>query len=228
MPTSFSVKIDPAQLAELKALTIGVKNGTPKALSRAINDTVDGARTDMVQEAYDLYNLTKARIRQDFWMKYSNFTDLTAKCTASGKAIRFVEGASGGNAGGFNFGAEAIRTGGVRAKILRQGEFEIWPNAFLAIMPNGHTGFYQRQYRRQYATSRTIYGGRQANKLPWKLWYPKKADPHRHMTELTGPAVESAFSTANRPTTMPRVEKKVQDRMDKNLGYQIDFEWSKF
>lgn len=230
MATSFSIKLNEDSLAKLKLLTTGIRNGAPRAMQRAINDTVNGARTDMVQQVADTYNLTKTRIRQDFekGMKYATINDLTAKCSASGNAIRFVEGASGGGAGTFNFGAEAIRTGGVRARIKNGGGFEIWPNAFLAIMPNGHTGFFQRKTRAQFATSRTIYHGVQAQKLPWKRWYPLPEYPHRKVTELTGPAIESAFSTDQYPAAMPTVEKKVQDRMDANLNHQIDFEWSKF
>lgn len=227
MATSFSISIKPEDIAAIKALTAGIKDGAPKALSRAINDTIDGARTDMVQQVYDTYELTKTRIRDDFKMKYSNFTDLTAKCAAVGKPIRLAEGLSSGG-GTFNFKAEAIRTGGVRYKFLKNGSLTINQNAFFAIMPNGHAGFFQRQYRAEHATSRTVYHGVPAAKLPWKRFYPGKADPHRHITELTGPAVEDAFRPEAYPSAMPTIEEKVKIRMDTNMGRQIDFEWSKF
>jgi hypothetical protein len=161
---------------------------------------LDGAQTDMVQQVSDTYNLTKTRIREDFYKYKTNYTDLRGYVRARGKAVRFIEHNST-----FNYGVSVLKAGGVSAKILRNGTREKWPRAFFAIMPNGSIGFFQRE---------KLASGRYAGRLP--------------ITQLTGPAVESAFSTRQYPTAMPTVENKIKGRMDKNMGYQIDFELSKF
>ena len=222
MPVSFNITINDQQLAALKLVTAGVKDGAPRALSQAINKTLTGAQTDMVQQVYDTYNLTKTRIRDNFFKWNTRYDDLHGYVRARGKSIRFVE------SGTFNYSSTALKSGGVSAKIKRGAATTKWPNAFPAIMPSGHVGFYQREYRAQFATGKTTYHGIPATKIPWKRIYPKKEDPHRKITELTGPAVESAFSTRQYPTAMPTVENKVKQRLDDNIGYQVDYELSKF
>ena len=204
MPVAFNIKLNETDVAKLKALTLGIKNGTPKALSRAINDTLRGARTDMVQQAYDTYNLTKTRIRKNIDVrKFSSFTDLSGRVSAVGESVRFLE-----NKGStFNFGVSraVLKTGGISAKILRNGSREKWKRAFLATMKSGAIGYFQRK---------EIAPGRYVGRLP--------------ITQLTGPAIESAFSVRQYPAAMPTVQNKVQLRTDNNLQKQIDLEWSKF
>lgn len=222
MPAGFDIKINSEQLAALQVVTAGIKNGAPRALSQAINKTLTGAQTDMVQQVYETYNLTKTRIRQNFFKWNTNANDIHGYVRARGKPIKFVE------SGTFNFSSTALQRGGVSAKIKRGASTTKWLYAFPAIMPNGHVGFFQREYRAKFATGKTTYNGIPATKLPWKRFYPGKEDPHRKLTELTGPAVEDAFSTRTYPTAMPTVENKVKKRLDDNIAYQIDYELSKF
>ena len=225
MPVSFNITINDQQLAALKLVTAGVKDGAPRALSQAINKTLTGAQTDMVQQVYDTYNLTKTRIREDFKVWNTNYKTLYGYVRAFGTSIKFAAD----KGGTYYFSSAEISTGGVRAKIKRNSAWEIWPKAFKATMPkSGHVGFFKRKDRAAHATSRTVYHGIPAQRLPWKRWYPLPEFKNRRLTELTGPAIESAFSTRQYPTAMPTVENKVKQRLDDNIGYQVDYELSKF
>jgi hypothetical protein len=110
---------------------LGKKNAT-KACVRALNRSIASARTLAVKV-----------VRQDMGLKAGVVRDriTVIKATASRQIARLA--ATTERTPLINFNAKALKRGGVKAKLPSPGKGR-YPNAFIAKMPSGHIGVYQR------------------------------------------------------------------------------------
>lgn len=81
------IEIDQVQLRDVQSALTGIKNGYPKVLTRAINKSMTGIRTDATAEIYKELNLTKKRIRKDFKIRKMTWTKLEAWINSKGKPV---------------------------------------------------------------------------------------------------------------------------------------------
>ena len=63
---ALDIQIDKGDLVRLKTTMAAIGKSYGPVLSRAINKTLTGTRTDSVNEIWKTLNLTKTRIRKDF------------------------------------------------------------------------------------------------------------------------------------------------------------------
>ena len=113
------IELNKADVAQLKIMLSGVKNGAPKVLTRAINETLKGTRTAAKKEIAKYYNLTQKRINQDFTTNKANWTKLSGSVVAKGKPIGLLSYA-------FKKSPK-----GLRGKILRENATKVILGAFI-------------------------------------------------------------------------------------------------
>lgn len=85
------IEIDQAKLEELRHALADIKNGVPKAMSRAINTTVTGVKTDMVFIAREQYNFKAAALRDRIRVYKASPQKLSAKVASTGKPIHLTD-----------------------------------------------------------------------------------------------------------------------------------------
>jgi len=150
MPTAFtnrslSIEIDKEQLAAVNYMLSGIKNGARDAIRRAANRTATTAQSRVVKKIYETMSLTQKRIRQDTKILRANFTNLTAKVSVTGKPIPLID---------FTHGTQL--KSGINVTV-RRGNKVKYRHRFIAKMPSGHVGIFERK---------PLSGGGRAGRLP--------------------------------------------------------------
>lgn len=118
---AMKIELNKADVAELKILLAGVKNGAPKVLTRAINKTLTGTRTQAKREIVKRYNLTQKRVNQDFRTNKASWLRLTGGVVAKGKPLGLT-----------SFMGTKQTKKGVTGKILKEKPRYLIKSAFLA------------------------------------------------------------------------------------------------
>ena len=201
-----NLEINPAQIREVELMFAGIQNSAVKVLTRAINKTLTGARTDMTDEAYQELNTTKTVIRSSIVVEKASWANLTGKTSRAGKPLSLAK-----------FTGTAQRVKGVSVKVLRSGKRSILGHAFIATMKSGHVGVFWRKDDTfvGYADKPKL-DGLEYGRLPEKYRLPIK--------ELFGPRVEDILAKAER---WENVESKANARLLKNMEAEIAFELSR-
>jgi len=197
----FSVNVSKTDLAEVERTMTGIKNGYPKVVSRSLNRTLTGVRTDAVKEIGKVITPRAKTIRSTFTIKKASFRNLTAAVKSTGGPLPLIE-----------YKARATKKG-VTVQVKKKSSRSLWPGAFIATMPSGHKGIFSRK-KPPYRTNRSP-------KLPWKR-FPRKFRLEIH--EQFGPRVPDIMENAE---VINPILQKAWDRLLRELNHQIDFELSK-
>ena len=194
------VKVDENDLAEVKRTLIGIKNGYPKVVTRSLNNTLKGVRTDAVREIQKVITPKAKVIRKTFKFKKANYQSLDAAVISVGGPLPL-----------FEYAVKQTKKGvTVRVKKGR-GKRSFFPGAFVATMPSGHKGVFSRA-KPPYRTNRS-------NKIPWKRF--AKRQYRLPIEQLYGPRVPDILENA---TVMEPILKKAWDRLEKELERQVGHE----
>lgn len=194
---SLSVKINPADIRNVKSMLDGVKNGAPKVLSRSINKTLTGVKTDAAKELYKTMNMNQAKIKKGFKIENSTFSKLTGKFESRGKRISLMD-----------FSGTRQTKKGISVKVRRDGSRKVVRYGFFS---NGSA--WRRKYKgaKKPVNQNIAYGA-----LPKKYRLP--------IERLTAPGVEDYLKDDR---TMKPVLEKAGERLSKNLTHETEFELSK-
>lgn len=182
-----------------KGALYGIKNGFPKAMTRAINKTLTGARTDAVDEISKVLNLTKTRIRKDFSKRNSTWKTLEGRFYSTGKPVGLA-----------SFAGTRQTKKGVSFKIFKRGKRSIIGGAFVAER-RGANHVFLRKYRKGKKKGQAVKPNFPYGVLPRSYRLP--------VWRLTGPRVQDIYD--DKPV-MDSVLKKAGERFDKNLDYETD------
>lgn len=112
------------------------RRAVDKAHIQALNRTASGVRTDGSRKIKEQVNLKVGFIKKQMNVVKANKNRPQAKVVTSGKPIPII-----------NVGARQTRKG-VTVKVKRQGQRRTIKSAFIATMPQGHTGVFRRTGRR--------------------------------------------------------------------------------
>ncbi len=118
------VTIDQGDMTELKAAMSGIKNGTERVLTQAINTTVKTMKTQARVRIGNELNLKAARISKDLITKKASFGHLSGAVIAKGRPVGLV-----------SFGAKKYGSGrgkGISVKVLRNRRATKLKHAFIA------------------------------------------------------------------------------------------------
>lgn len=193
---TISVHVNTRQMASLQMNLAAISGAGKLVTFRAVNKTLPGVRTDAVQEIYNILNLTKTRIRQDFKIYKATWNGWPGRVKAVGIPVGLA-----------SFGARQTKKG-VSVKVLRSGSRTLLKHAFIATQKRLDQSTYKNVYWRSWNKTRT---GPAAGRF-----YPKK---YRTPVErLEGPRIEDIFA---RDSVLDAVEKKADVRLSKNLDYEL-------
>lgn len=193
-------EIDVKQFKQFLALQ---KDESKKILSRAINKTLPGVRTDAVDEIYKVLALTKTTIRKYMTIKKSTANNLTGIFDVTGKPIPLI-----------NYQATSVKAG-VSVRILRGESKTTVKHAFIATMKSGHRGVFWREDKRRGAV--WPIGVKRA--IP--TWDVLPGEKYRlKIHELYG---MRASDVLDHGTHMQVVLQKAGDRYDANASHEYDY-----
>lgn len=149
-----NIQFDQNQLRDVMAMLSTIDNGAPRAQARAINRTLDGTRSQVVKRVAQEINLTQKVIREHTATLRATVDKLTGIVRVTGKPIPLIE-----------YAARQTQRG-VTVRVRKQGGRELFPESFIATMPNkrgarpsatfadlsldasagGHTGVFRRVF----------------------------------------------------------------------------------
>ena len=118
----FSVKIDQNAIDRAKLLLSQIPKGAETALSRAINRTIQSARTEIVKVVRERYTLKSSEIRNSFTIVKANKDTLTGEIRSKGSrlnAARFSHKPGGDTTGNKRQPVTVAFTKGKRFKVDR-------------------------------------------------------------------------------------------------------------
>ena len=162
-----------------------------KAVVRAINKVADQVKVQASREIRDAgYNLKAAVIKKGISLIRASKGQIRAIVRASGRPVPLI-----------NYGARQTRAGvTVQVKAGRK----LLKGAFIATMPSGHTGVFERVGR---GHKKVMHGSH----IQWR------GLPIR---ELFGPSIPSAFM---QKTVQGALESAVREKFPRLLQHEIDF-----
>ncbi|MBI4720826.1 MAG: phage tail protein [Chitinivibrionia bacterium] len=166
-----SIRIDRAQLADVKATFAGVGNIAPKVISRSINRALDGVKTDGSRLVNQQITAKVSVIKKSFTMSRATVNRLTGTASSSGKPLPLIE---------FSFRQTKK---GVTIQIFRNKARKLIPGAFITTVKNGHSGVFWRVY---HETKKPVRPKVSYGRLPKKYRLPMK--------ELFGPRTPDILS----------------------------------
>jgi hypothetical protein len=123
-------RISETDLLATHAMLLGIKGGLLKVQVSAINKTLDGVRTDAVQEVYNDLHLTKTRIRKDFTINRSSAAFPTGRIFARGNPVGLI-----------SFSGTRQVKKGVSVQIKRLGKRTVVKSAFIQTAKNARNVF---------------------------------------------------------------------------------------
>lgn len=126
---STTVRLD---MTKAKAALGYLKTMAKPRLARALNRSRDSAKTFMVRALADDMGLQQKDLRPSVLTKDAVPQRLVATMSASLKRLPLIR-----------FGAVQLKRAGVRARI--GSNRKTYPGAFIATMPSGHRGVFQRR-----------------------------------------------------------------------------------
>jgi len=141
------------------------KNIPANVLVRSLNRTADAVKTAAGRELRSVYNLKVAAVRAQIGIIRASGTRLVAEVRASGKPIPLYKFAARGpnpSRGRGRVTVKVLRAGG--RKVVT-GKRDLVGQAFIATMPSGHTGVFQR-------TGGKAKGGKQAIRELYSISLP--------------------------------------------------------
>lgn len=200
---TMKVKIDTKQLNDVKAMLSGVGNAAPRVISRSLNKTITGVRTDAVKEIQKEITPKAKIIRDTMKLNRSTFKNLKASLESKGKSVPLI-----------HYAARPVKAG-VTVQVLKKNPRTLIRHAFIATMKSGHKGVFWREQRHPEAA-------KFQRPMPWFARLPKKY--RLPIRELYGPSIPAIFGKD--PVINP-VIKNAGNRLDKNLKHELDFELNK-
>lgn len=204
-----NLSMDASDLERAQIYLRGIKGALPKVMERSLNKAIRGVRTDTSKEIRREVTAKAKHVNRTFKIYKASAKKgiLAAALESTGKRLPMIA-----------YQARQTKRG-VSVKINRQGGRHLIPHAFIATMPSGHTGVFQREIRHQ---DRGRFGtipvqadkreDKQFAKMPRKYQLP--------ITELYSPSVPQVFK---RPEVMRSIERKGQVRLKKAFEQELRF-----
>jgi len=194
-----TIRINPKDVADVKAMISNLSSEEAnKAMTRAINETLTGVRTDGTKILSDHYALTASAIRESWKIKKATFSDISGVASSEGTFIRLIK-----------FGAKQTKTG-VSVKVLKDNPRAVIPHAFIGGLKKGQKA--EQVYWRKYTGPRKkAVPGRAYARMPYEYRFPVKA--------LYGPRIQDYLGD---PGIIDTVVKLSGERLSKNMRREVD------
>jgi len=126
------VHINSEQLNSVKLALTGIKNGYPKVMTRALNKTISGVRTDESKEVRADLNLKSAYVNAAITTQKASWTNLTARTDAKSKPVGLI-----------NFSGTKQNAKGVSVKVKKKNRRSTLKHAFIQTAKNAKNVFWR-------------------------------------------------------------------------------------
>lgn len=127
------ITIDEAQYADLQAQLSHIKDGAPRAVTRAINRTLTTGVAQIARELGGVLNVKIGTLKEAISIAKATFSNLLGIISISRRPIPLIDVK----------GARATKKG-VVAQVRKDKPKLVLKHSFKAKMKSGHQGFYQR------------------------------------------------------------------------------------
>lgn len=194
------IKFNETDVANVKAMLRGLDDVVPKVLSRAINDTLAGLKTDASTEIRAIITASKSAVDGTFKTVKATVTQLSGLIQSSGTPLPLID-----------FSANQTKAG-VSVQVKKKNPRSVLKGAFIQTMKSGHKGVFWREYHGAKGPVKKISYG----KLPIKYHLPIK--------QLFGPRIPDILGD---DPVMNVVLAKADDRMHKYMDKELNYELSK-
>jgi len=203
------IKFNEADVANVKRMLRGLDDVVPKVLSRAINDTLAGVKTDASTEIRSIITAKKSAVDATFRTVKATIAHLSGLVSSSGPPLPLIK-----------FSANQTKAG-VSVQVKRKNPRSVLKGAFIATVrssnqaesgSSGHKGVFWREYHGAKVPVKKIAYG----KLPRKYRLPMK--------QLFGPRIPDILGD---DPVMTAVLSKADDRIHKAVEKELNYELSK-
>jgi len=195
--------IHPADRAKIQDMFSGMKTIGEKVLSRSLNKTLTGVRTDASTEIRKVLNAKQAAVNETFSLNKATTKKMTASIVSTGKPLGLID-----------FVGTTQKLKGVSVLVTKGGKRKIIPGTFIATMKSGHKGVFWRDWHgmKKPKNARIKYGA-----LPRQYRLP--------ISERFAPRVPDYLG--DKGPIMERVLTKAGDRLHTNIESELNYELSK-
>ena len=210
---NITLKFNEGDVANVKAMLRGLDNIVPIVLSRSINDTLAGVKTDASAEIRTIITATKTVVDKAMKITKSAPTYLQGRVEISGTPLPLIAYSA----------RQTLK--GVSVQVRKDRGRKVIPGTFIATVRTaaqaaggyeGHEGVFWRKWH-----AGTGKKGKNMGKKAWK----KFGEGYRLPIEQKfGPRIPDIIE--NDPV-MNAVLTKSDDRMHKNLDKELNYELSK-
>jgi hypothetical protein len=199
--SAIELKLNELDLLKVKALLAGVRNGTPKVISRAVNKTLDGVKTDADKEIRSIITMKKTDVMKTFSARKATVSNLSARVTCSGEPESLAKFSN------------TPRKTGISVKVLKSSKRTVLKHAFYETVKSIGKGIFERKYEgpRGPVRANINYAA-----LPKQYRLP--------IEKLTGPRVADIMG---KPTVLKKIQNQANERLHKNISQQLNYELSK-
>lgn len=196
-----SIKFNEADVANVKTMLKEAPKIAPKVLSRAINDTLAGVKTDASTEVRAVITASKKAVDATFKTTKATVMQLSGKVSSTGAPLPLI-----------GFSARQVKAG-VSVQVKKARQRSVIKGAFIQTMKSGHKGVFWRQYHgaAKQPLKKISYG-----RLPKMYRLP--------MAQLFGPRIPDILGD---DPVINAVLAKSDDRMHKALDKELNYELSK-
>jgi len=194
------IKFNEADVAHVKSMLRGIDDVVPKVLSRAINDTLAGVKTDASAEIRSIITAKKSAVDGTFRTVKATVTQLSGLVSSSGPPLPLIE-----------FSARQTKAG-VSVQVKKKNPRSVIKGAFIQTLKSGHKGVFWREWHGAKGPVKKIAYG----KLPKKYRLPMK--------QLFGSRIPDILGD---DPVMNAVLAKADDRIHKAVDKELNYELSK-
>jgi hypothetical protein len=199
------IKLDERKLNQIEAMFRGVPGKLPKIVSRAINRTIQPAKTEISQGIRQEINLKAADIKDNITMTKATYEKWIATIGLSHSLIPILD-----------FGAKETKTG-ISFKVYKKGGSKTIKHAFITGMQSGHKGVFRRAFG--------MHG-----KFRWEKRKTRKAGIKQTINwhnvffgEQFGPSLYQVFMTEKSADFVARVIENAYTRLEHNIDSQVSY-----
>jgi hypothetical protein len=190
---------------QVVAMLAGVRNGAPKVLSRAVNKTLDGVKTDADKEIRSIITMKKTDVMKTFTTRKATVSNLSARVICSDKPESLIKFSN------------TQRKKGISVKVLKSSSRTVLKHAFYVTTldkegnENKWIAERKNKDKGQSARKNVVYSA-----LPKRYRLP--------IEKLTGPRVADIMG---KPAVMKKIQNQADERLHKNINQQLNYELSK-
>lgn len=144
------IEVTEKQIERVSTILAGIPKGTERAMTSAINRGLTTMRQKSTEKVRESYHIKRKDLtdRSVMRMKKANFSNLSGSIRYSGAVIPLIK---------FNVKPTKPSKRPVTVSVLKKNTGERLQNAFIARMPSGHTGVFERLTRERTPT-KELYG----------------------------------------------------------------------